>query len=168
MIPLFLGLAGANLLLLGIVFGLGLFGVDPDGLASGLRVYHATLGITCGLMGSLAHLSVYTYFMATCKWLQVAADKRNLDENYYVAPALKRKKRVLMLVMAAILATMLAIFLGAAADSSAGALGNAHFAAAVAAVGVNLMATLSQYAHIRVQSRLMDEALAVLNAPAGG
>src|SRR5689334_4317384 len=112
---LFLGLTAANLLLLSMVFGLGLFATDA-GKPTSLYSYHISLAIAAGLMTLLAHLAVYTYFMATSRWLQAATDKANLDPQTYAAPALAGKRRVFPLAMAAIIFTMLTMFAGAGAD----------------------------------------------------
>jgi hypothetical protein len=168
MIPLFLGLSAANLLLLAIVFGLGLFAVDPAGKATTMYGYHLVMGFAAGLLTALAHLAVYTYFMATSKWLNAAADKAGLDPARYVSPALARKRRVLPVALGAIGVTMLAMFAGAAADPTVRPWWPAevHLATAALAIAANALGALMEYRLIRDQGALMDLALAVFNTDA--
>ncbi len=169
MIPLFLGLQIANLLLLTMVFATGLwFSQAQGGAAAGGELYgfHIGLGIAAGLLCTLAHVATYMYFMATYKWLWAASEKAGLDPDRYVAPAKRRKSQSFPTVMGAIAATMAAMFAGAGADATAGAWwpAEAHLAIGAVAIGVNLLAAARQFQLIRAQQRLMDEALALLNA----
>ena len=165
MISLFLGLSTANLLLLTMVLGLGLFATDAAHAPTPLFAVHITLGIASGLMALLTHVGIYTYFMATAKWLQAATDKADLDASHFVAPALSRKMRVLAASGAAITVTMLTMFAGAAADPTMPNLlpGGVHMMLAVATLATNLVVAIVQFPHIRQQGLLMDEALAILN-----
>jgi len=169
MISLWLGLTIANMLLLSAVFLLGLQAVTPDGTGTTLYVYHVSLAIAAGLMCLLAHLSVYTYFMATCKWLVAATEKAGLAVERFVIPAGTNKRRSFPVVMGAIAAMMLAMFIGAAEDPTAAPVWSVKLhivAASVAWVG-NLMAAFVEYRLIRRQQRLMDDALQVVNHTPG-
>jgi uncharacterized membrane protein YidH (DUF202 family) len=165
MIPLFLGLTGANLALLLITFALGMTAVNADGSAGGTYNYHLALGITAGLLTTLCHVAIYTYFMATTRWLQAAADKVNLDAAVFVAPALKRKSRSFPLMMIAIGSVMIAMFLGAAFDPTmrAGSTRGIHLAAACVAIAMNVLVAIAEFQLIRAQGKLMDVALADVN-----
>lgn len=166
MISLYLGLSTANLLLLTMAFGLGLFATDAAHEPTPLFAVHITIGITSGLMAMVTHVGAYTYFMATAKWLQAATDKADLDTAHFVAPALTRKTRVLAAAGAAITVTMLAMFAGAAADPTMPNPwpGGIHLTLAMAALLTNLVVTIVVFPQIRRQGLLMDEALAILNA----
>jgi len=166
---LFLGLTAANLLLLSIVFGLGLFATDAADQPTWIYSYHIALAIAAGMMTLLTHLAVYTYFMATSRWLQAATDKANLDPNAYAAPALAAKKRVLPLAMTAIVLTMLTMFAGAGADPTLRRLWPAevHLAIAALAVAANALCAALEFRLIKAQGRLMDGALAILNNTPG-
>ncbi len=167
MIPLFLGLTIANLALLGAVFVMGLFVVDHTGLVTGMYDWHLPLGIAAGLMVALTHTAVYMYHMATARWLEAASDKAGIDPRRWVAPALKRKRKVFFLFMASIISVMLAMFAGALADPTMNPLwpGEVHMIVGLFALAVNAAAAISEYRHIRAQGLLMDDALGVLNQP---
>jgi len=163
MVPIFLGLTAVNLLLLATVFGLGLFALDDAGAATGAYSYHVLLAIVAGLMATLTHVSIYTYFMATSKWLAAAADKADLAIDTFVTPARQRKRRGFAVVMAAIGLTMIAMFAGAAADTIRAMPDKLHFVLAVIALLANVACALAEYRLIKEQSALMDEALAAVN-----
>ncbi len=168
MIPIFLGLTIANLALLGLTFGLGLFATD-GGRPSGWYEYHLLLGIGAGLMAVLTHLAIYTYFMATTRWLGAAADKAGLALDRFVVPAARRKGRAFAVVMMTIVATMLTMFAGAGADPTRGALwpGEVHLALAGGLIVVHLGAAVAEYRLIGGQGALMDEALVLTNRQVG-
>ncbi|MEX2213156.1 MAG: hypothetical protein WD768_03445, partial [Phycisphaeraceae bacterium] len=108
MISLFLGLTIANLALLAAVFVMGLFVVDHAGRVTDMYDWHLPLGIAAGLMTALTHTAVYMYHMATARWLEAASDKIGIDPARWVAPALKRKRKVFFVFMAAIISVMVA------------------------------------------------------------
>jgi len=168
MIPLFLGLTAANLFMIVIVFALGLFAVDVADQPTSLYAYHISMGVAAGLMTALTHVAVYTYFMATCKWLGAATQQAGLDATRYVAPAVDRKKRVIMVAMLAITSTVLALFAGAGADPTVNPWWPAqvHLFSAVLALVVNAICGVIEYRHIRDQGALMDRVLAFFNKPA--
>lgn len=169
MIPLFLGLQAANHLLLLIAFGAGLWFSEFRGGAAGgsdWHGYHVGLGIMAGLFCTFAHVGTYMYFMATFKWLRAATEKAGLDPRRFAQPARRNKSRSFPLMMGAIAATMLAMFAGAAADPTAGAWwpGQVHLVVAAAAIAINFAAAARLFMLVREQGRLMDGALAILNA----
>lgn len=163
MIPLFLGLTAANLICLTVVFFLGLFVEDATGGRSDLYTYHITLAIGAGLMTALCHVAVFTYFMATTKWLGAATDKAGLDPAVFVQPPARRKSRAFAVAMLAVVVTMLTMFLGAAADTIAAMPGGVHLASGIAALLVNLACATAEYRLIKQQGALMDDALAAVN-----
>ncbi len=163
MIPLFLGLTIANLLLLSGVFTLGILVRDGQGEMTAIYDYHILFAIVAGLIVVLVHLVTYTYFMATTKWLGAAVDKANLDPAVYHTPAAERKKRVFAIVMTAIGVTMLTMFAGAAADT-VGLPAMVHFIAGIVTLAMNALCAVAEFQCIREQGRLMDEALAVIHA----
>ena len=168
MIPLFLGLTIANLLLLVVVFVLG-FGTFHEGKPTDHYAYHISLAIAAGLMAVLVHVVAYMYFMATSKWLRAATDKAGLDPAAFALPAMSNKRRVLPLVMGAIVMTMLAMFAGAGADPTVNPWwpGELHMVVAAAAIAANALCAAGEFRMIRTQGRLMDEALAVVNRTPG-
>lgn len=166
MFPLFLGLTLANLLLMSAVFVLGLFVIDHTNEPTAAYDWHIPMGVAAGLMAALTHVGIYMYHMATARWLAAATDKTGVPEGRWVAPALRRKRRIFFLMMAAIGTTMLAMFAGALADPTVSPLwpGEVHLAAGVVALSVNVAVALSQARHIRAQGRLMDDALHTINS----
>lgn len=164
MIPLFLGLTVANLIILAIVFTLGLTAAGAEDGTSSLYTYHLAFGFTAGLMVLLTHLSVYVYFMATTKWLAAATDKVGFDPQRFSIPAQKAKRRSFVMVMSIITVTMLTMFAGAGADVTITRLwpGELHLALAAVAIAANLFGALAEYQIIRNQGRLMDEAIALV------
>lgn len=167
MLPLFLGLTLANLLLLSAVFLLGLFVIDHTGQATHAYDWHIPLGVAAGLMATLTHVGVYMYHMATARWLGAATDKAGQPLSRWVAPALHRKRQVFFLMMSAIGTTMIAMFAGALGDPTMNPWlpGEVHLVTGVVAVAVNGAVAISEGRHIQAQGVLMDDALNVLNAP---
>lgn len=165
MIPLFLGLTIGNLLLMTAVFLMGLLVVDHTGQVTAMHSRHVLLGLGAGLWATLTHVAVYMYHMATARWLQAATDKSGQPEARWAAPALARKRKVFFVMMAAIGATVIAMFAGAAADPLVNPWwpGEVHMMLALFALAANASAAISEYRHIRRQGELMDDALAVLN-----
>lgn len=162
MIPLFFGLTAANLLLMVGVFVLGMFTKDMDNAPTFIYPYHITLGVAVGLIAALTHVTVYTYFMATTKWLRAATDKANLDPAFYVEIPMRRKRRALPVSMIAIVATMLCLFAGAGADTTLWPR-EVHLVTAILAIAVNFACAAAQYILIRDQTRLIHAALDVVN-----
>lgn len=166
MVTLFLGLHSASLLLLCAVFGMGLMVVDSStGKPTWMYHYHLAGGIAAGLVVTLAHVSVYTYFMATTKWLQAASEKCGLDLATHVAPSMSRKRRALWTAMIAVGITMVTMFAGAGADRTMRPLwpAKAHLVIAALAIAVNLLCAIAEYRLIRAQGQLMDDTLAEVN-----
>ena len=167
MVPLFIGLTAANLILLCGVFVIGLLtpGSGVGDKPTGFYAYHLSLGIAAGMVTLAAHLAVYMYFMATSRWLQAATDKANLNPNDFAAPALRGKRRVLPCVMGAIVAVMLTMFAGAAADPTVNPWwpGEVHLAVGAIAIVANAFCAVVEFRMIKKQGKLMDDALAILN-----
>jgi phosphatidylglycerophosphate synthase len=167
MVPLFLGLTAANLIVLGITFAVGLGAIDAGGEPTRAYDVHLPLGFGAGLLVLLTHISVYTYFMATTKWLAAATDKGNLDRARFIVEPARRKRRAFVMSMSAIGLVMIAMFAGAGADSTMARPlwpGEVHLALGALALAGNAFVALGQYRVIRLQGRTMDEALGVLNA----
>ena len=164
MIPLFLGLSAVNLLSLTAVFVVGLVLNDAGGEPASLYSIHITLGILAGLLCALTHVAVFTYFMATTKWLGAATVKAALDDNLFVANSLRRKGRAFRLVMVAIVVTTLTMIGGAGADRAVSPLWppQVHLLLATLTIAVNFLCALGEYKLIAAQGRQMDEAASIL------
>ncbi|MCE9591956.1 MAG: hypothetical protein K8S99_15725 [Planctomycetes bacterium] len=186
MIPVFIGFTIANLGLMLAAFILGTFILDANDRATILYSYHMDMGIYIALLSAGTHVLVYTYFMASTKWLRAATDKANLDPAVYVDIPAARKRRVLPIAMLAMASTMTCVFAGAWVDRNlaedwrrdpAGkTLGvvtpatlsdttewgrQLHLGTAVLAIAVNLGCAWAEYTLIRAQSQLMKTALDV-------
>ena len=162
MIPMFLGLTFANFIMLGTVFVLGVTARDQSALS-----LHVLVAVGAGLMTTLAHCAVFTYFMGTTKWLGAATDKGGLDEQQFVEAPSGRKKRSLFIVMTAIMITMLTMFGGAATDTIAWWPAGVHMVLGIATLVVNVVCAVLEYQLIRAQGGTMDKALEILNATPG-
>lgn len=165
MIPLFIGLSAANLFLMVGVFILGTMSLDTSNMPTFMFPYHQAIGVAAGLVCTLTHVVVYTYFMATTKWLRAATDKANLDPAIFIEHAASRKRRSLPVCMLPIVFMMLAMFAGAGSYPHESALWprEVHLVSAILAIAVNLVAATVQYILIRDQNKLMDGALQIVN-----
>lgn len=162
MIPLFLGLTLANFLTLGFAFAMGFSAYEGAQPGDGYGL-HIAMGMIAGLVSALCHCAVFTYFMATTKWLQAATDKAGLDRQRFVASPIARKRRAFMVAMAAIGVTMITAFGGAATDTIAWWPDHLHITLATLALLGNAVCAVLEYKLIRGQQGNMDAALAVLN-----
>lgn len=164
MITLFIGLTAANLLSLSAVFVIGLILKNGSSEPGSIYSIHITLGILAGLLCALTHVTVFTYFMATTKWLGAATYKAGLDYNQFVVDSLRRKKHAFQLVMIAITTTTLTMIGGAGTDSAAAPLWppQVHLLLATATIAVNFICALSEYKLIAVQGRQIKEAASIL------
>src|SRR3954463_5476586 len=78
MIPLFVGLTIFNLLSLSIAAALG-YAVMLGGPRYGS--YHQLTGVLATIACCAVHCIVFTYFIATAKWVQHAIDVKHLDQS---------------------------------------------------------------------------------------
>ena len=154
MIPLFLGLTIANLTALLITIGVGYFAAAG---ASSARTLHMVAGLLTALLCVAVHCTVFTYFMATSKWVQHAVTIKKLDVAY-VTPTRSFKAHAFPAALGAMLAVFLTAILGAAVDNKMVSAGW-HHAFALAAVGVNLLAAVVEYAAISRNGKLIDRLL---------
>src|SRR3954449_9200989 len=139
MIPLFLGLTALNLLCLGTAAALGYaFGGTARGGQHILAGAVATL-VCCGV-----HCVVFTYFVATAKWVQHAIDVRRLDPSL-ATPTRSFRAQAFPAAMGAIAAVLLAAFSGAAADNYHGRAGTWHHVLVLLGLVVNLLAAAIEF-----------------------
>lgn len=157
MIPLFLGLMIANLAALLGTIGLGYAAVASPGSAS-LRGWHMLAGTLAAILCIAVHCIVFTYFIATAKWIQHAVSVKGLDASY-TTPTRSFKAQAFPAALGAIAAVFAAAIFGAAVDTRLVATGW-HHALALAAVGVNLLAAAIEYAAVSRNGRLIDRILA--------
>ena len=155
MIPLFLGLTLVNLLCLGTATALGYMSLSDAGESKGAHVLAGALG-TLVCVG--VHCVVFTYFIATAKWVQHAVLVKHLDASL-VAPTRSFKMQAFpaaLLAMAIVFATAV---LGAARDNYGIARGW-HHGFAIASLAVNVAVAAVEYRAIARNARLIDTVLA--------
>lgn len=160
MIPLFIGLTLVNLLGLGATVALGYFrGTDPTAAASRHMLAGALAAITC----CAVHSVVFTYFIATAKWLQHAIAVKQLDPAL-VGPTRSFKAQAFPAALLAMVTTFAATVLGAAADNYDGPWPARHHVVAWVAVGVNVAVAAVEFRAIRRNGLLIDQVLTAVGA----
>jgi hypothetical protein len=163
MIPLFLGLTAFNLLCLGAVTALG-YGVSR-GQHHDLATWHQLGGALATIVCCAVHCVVFTYFIATSKWLAHAVTVKRLDAAL-VAPTRSFKAQAFPAALLAMASTCVAAFVGAATFGYA--LRPAyHHASAVACLLVNAAVAFVEYRAIARNGRLIDQVLAAATAAGG-
>jgi len=158
MIPLVLGLTLVNLLCLGTATALGYMSPADAGESKGM---HILAGALATLVCVGVHCVVFTYFVATAKWVQHAVLVKQLDASL-AEPTRSFKKQAFpaaLLAMAIVFATAI---LGAARDNY-GIPRAWHHAFAIAALVVNLAVAAVEYRAIARNGRLIDSILAKIN-----
>lgn len=160
MILLFLGLTLANLICLGIAAALGY--ASADGRSD---PWHILAGLLAALLCVGVHCVVFTYFVATAKWVKHAIAVKQLDAKL-AEPTRSFKAMALPAVMLAILSVLLAAALGAVTDSyQINPLW--HHLAALVMLAINILAAGLEYVAIRRNGRLIDEVLERVGMSAG-
>lgn len=157
MIPLFIGLSLVNLLCLGVAMGLGYLAPQSE------RGLHILAGTLSTLVCCAVHCVVFTYFIATAKWVQHAIAVKNLDAAL-AEPTRSFKKQAFPAALLAMASVFIAAVLGAARDNYATPRWW-HHAAAVIAVTVNAIVAAVEYRAIARNGRLIDTVLARANDP---
>jgi NhaP-type Na+/H+ or K+/H+ antiporter len=158
MIPLFLGLTLVNLLCLGTATALGYMSLANAGESKGVHILAGALG-TLVCIG--VHCVVFTYFIATAKWIQHAVRVKKLDAAL-VTPTRSFKRQAFpaaLLAMAIVFATAV---LGAARDNY-GIPRIWHHSFALAALLVNVSVAAIEYRAIVRNGLLVDTILAQIN-----
>lgn len=159
MLSLFLALSAFNLLLLLLTAALGYVYGGSD-----VTQWHALAGIVATMTCCAVHCVVFTYFIATAKWVQHAVMVKGLD------PALAAPTRSFKLqAFPAALLAMLTVFAAAifgAARVSYGVSPTYHHALAWIAVATNALVAVTEYRAIARNGALIDRILAQINAPA--
>ena len=160
MIPLFLGLTFVNLLCLGTATVIGYMSLSNAGESKGMH-------ILAGAMGTLVcvgvHCVVFTYFIATAKWIQHAVLVKNLDPSL-ATPTRSFKRQAFPAALAAMSIVFATAILGAARDNY-GIPRAWHHGFALASLLVNIIVAAIEYRAIVRNGLLIDAILAQINAP---
>ena len=159
MISLFLGLTLANLTALLATIGLGYAG--SAGSAE-LRSWHMLAGILAVLLCIAVHCVVFTYFIATAKWIQHAVTIKHLDEQF-THPTRSFKAQAFPAALTAILAVFITAIFGAATDNHVVSV-TWHHLLALTAFAVNLGAAAVEYQAIRRNGDLIDRLLSQISS----
>lgn len=152
MISLFIGLTLVNLICLGVTAALGY-----GWIAAG-RNMHILAGALSTLVCVGVHCVVFTYFIATAKWIQHAVLVKRLDPSL-TAPTRSFKMQAFPAALAAMASVFAAAVLGAARDNAYVSV-PWHHIPAVASIGVNVIVALIEYRAIDRNGRLIDAILA--------
>ena len=155
MIPLFVGLSLVNLLCLGVTMALGYWAPATQ------RHLHILAGALTTIVCCGVHCVVFTYFIATAKWVQHAVAVKRLDPAL-TTPTRSFKRQAFPAALLAMASVFLAAVLGAARDNYATPL-IWHHATAIFAVLVNLAVSAVEYRAIARNGRLIDIVLARIN-----
>jgi len=153
MIPLFLGLTGANLLAL--IFA-GFLGY---GVASGRdwAAYHQLAGALAALTCVAVHCVVFSYFIATAKWIAHAVAVKHLDPRM-VLPTASFKAQAFPAALAAMAIVFVTAVVGVATISyQINPIW--HHGLAIASLVVNLLAAAVEYRAITKNGELIDRIL---------
>ena len=155
MIPLFVGLSLVNLLCLGVTMALG-YWTPPA--SRGLHILAGALAtlVCCGV-----HCVVFTYFIATAKWLQHAIAVKGLNPAL-ATPTRSFRNQAFPAALLAMASMFGAAVLGAAADNYA--IRPAwHHLTAIVALAINAGVAMVEYCAIARNGRLIDKVLADVN-----
>ena len=156
MIPLFLGLTLANILTLCVTGALGYLGTT----SASARSWHTLAGALATLVACGVHCVVFTYFIATAKWVQHAVSTRQLDPNF-TRPTRSFRKQAFPAALLAMAVTFAAAILGAARDNGMVSR-DAHHFPAVAAFATNILVAIIEYNAVARNGRLIDSVLAAI------
>lgn len=158
MIPLFLGLTLVNLITLCVAGALGYLSASGHDV----RGWHILAGALAGIVACAVHCIVFTYFVATAKWIQHAVLVKRLDASF-ITPTRSFKAQAFPAAMIAIAVTLVAVFSGAARDNYMLSR-TAHHTITIVAFAVNVIAALIEYRAIARNGRLIDVMLAKIAA----
>ena len=154
MIPLFIGLTLVNLLCLGTATALGYMSLGDAGESKGM---HILAGALATLVCVGVHCVVFTYFMATAKWVQHAVLVKQLDASL-AEPTRSFRIQTFPAALAAMGMVFVTAILGAARDNY-GISRAWHHSFALAALAVNVIVAAVEYRAIARNGRLIDSIL---------
>ena len=156
MIPLFIGLTVFNLLMLGVTTGLG-YVVHRDPLR--FSPYHQLAGVLATIACVAVHCVVFTYFIATAKWVQHAVSVKHLDPAL-AAPTRSFKAQAFPAALLAMAVVFVTAVTGAATFSGYFRSTTVHHTLAVTSLVINALVAVVELRAIARNGRLIDEILA--------
>ncbi|MBI4397592.1 MAG: hypothetical protein HY586_00525 [Candidatus Omnitrophica bacterium] len=156
MLPIFIGLAASNTILLFLTLGTGAqfaSGQVPFGSHFAAGVFTALF--TCGV-----HSIVFTYFIGTGKWIKEEVAKARLKADDWIPQTKKFKMQTSPIALYCIMAIVITAISGATVKSNAAAFWYwLHKSAAYFTLVLNLCAFYIEGKVIRENSRLLENAL---------
>ena len=161
MLSLFLALTAFNVLCLLLTAALGY----AYGGSTTAPQWHALAGAIATITCCAVHCVVFTYFIATAKWVQHAVTVKQLDPSL-VAPTRSFKMQAFPAALLAMAVTFAAALCGAARVSY-GVSPTYHHVAAWIAVATNVAVALAEYRAIERNGRLIKGILNQINGAAG-
>jgi len=159
MIPLFLGLTIFNLLCLALTTALG-YAVMLGGPR--FAPYHQLTGVLATIACCAVHCIVFTYFIATAKWVQHAIDVKRLDANL-AAPTKSFKAQAFPAALLAIAVVFLTAVVGVI-TLSYGLRPIWHHGMALLSLAINTVVALIEYRAVVRNGRLIDDVLERIKA----
>lgn len=160
MIPLFLGLTGFNLLMLALATVLG-YGVSSG---KDWGTSHQLAGAVAAIVCVAVHCVVFTYFIATAKWIQHAVTVKRLDPQM-ITPTKSFKAQAFPSALLAMTIVFVTAVVGVATFSYR-IEPIWHHALAIASLVINVLVAAIEYRAIVRNGELIDRILAQLQTPA--
>ena len=158
MLSLFLALTAFNLLCLLLTAALGYAYGGSD-----VTQWHALAGVVATMTSCAVHCVVFTYFIATAKWVRHAVTVKGLDPSL-AAPTRSFKRQAFPAALVAMLSVFAAAVTGAA-SASYGTPSTYHHVLAWCAAAVNVLVAVAEYRAIARNGALIDQILAQINPP---
>ena len=161
MIRLFIGLTLVNLLMLGVATALG-YVVPRDPLR--FSPYHQLAGVLATITCVAVHCVVFTYFIATAKWVQHAVSFKRLAPGL-ATPTRSFKAQAFPAALSAMAVVFVTAITGAATFNGYFRSATVHHALAIASLVVNALVALIELRAIARNGRLIDGILAQITPP---
>jgi hypothetical protein len=156
MLSLFLALTGFNLLCLLLTAALGYTHGGSE-----VTQWHALAGVVATITCCAVHCVVFTYFIATAKWVRHAVTVKQLDPSL-VAPTRSFKLQAFPAALLAMVVVFAAALFGAARVSY-GVSPTYHHVIAWIAVAINVLVAVTEYRAIARNGRLIEDILAQIS-----
>lgn len=155
MISLFIGVTLVNLLALGTAAALGYFVKhDPNVLSP----YHQLAGALAAITCVAVHCIVFTYFIATAKWVQHAVSVRQLAPSL-ITPTRSFKAQAFPAALLAMTIVFITAITGVATFVGRGSV-VVHHALAITSIVINFLVAGVEYRAIVRNGQLIDRILA--------
>ncbi len=152
MIPLFIGLTLVNLLGLAVAGALGYMsrhGYDVRGM-------HVLAGALSTMLACAMHCIVFTYFIATAKWVRHAVMVKHLDDGL-ITPTKSFRMQAFPGALIAMASVFVTAVIGAMRDSGFYPLPRiVHHSLAIGAFVINVGVAFLEYRAIARNGRLID------------